>query len=104
MKVNSFYPVIMSNDVKKTSKFYKKHFGFLVLFEANWYISLKKEETGHELAIIDATHETIPSSYRKAAQGLILNFEVENADHIYQQFIKEAQLLIHLDIRDEEFG
>lgn len=103
MKINSFYPVIMSNDVEETSTFYQRYFDFSLQFEADWYVSLKNE-TGHELAILDATHETIPSNFGRTVQGLILNFEVENVDHIYQQLIHEAELPVYLDIRDEEFG
>lgn len=104
MKVNSFYPVIMTNDVERTTAFYQKHFGFSIVFEADWYVSLKKEDTGDELAILNAAHETIPISFKKSVQGLILNFEVEDVDGVYQKLIKEAQLDLHLDIRNEGFG
>ncbi|MDY7223251.1 VOC family protein [Halalkalibacterium halodurans] len=104
MKVSSFYPVLMTDRVKETGAFYKQHFGFSVLFEADWYISLKKEDTKDELAILDVTHETIPTPFRKSVNGLILNFEVEDVEQVYQKLIKEAQLPLHLDLRDEAFG
>lgn len=104
MKLSSFYPVLMTEKVKETGEFYQRYFGFTVVFDADWYMSLKQEETGDELAILQATHETVPTSFGKSIQGLILNFEVENADEVYQQLIKEKQLPLHLDIRSEAFG
>lgn len=104
MRLNSFYPVLMTKKVKETSAFYQQYFGFSVVFDADWYMSLKQEETGDEFAILQAIHETVPSSFGKSVQGLILNFEVENVDEVYQQLIKEKQLPLHLDLRDEAFG
>lgn len=104
MKLNSFYPVIMTDNIEQTSEFYQSFFHFSVVFKANWYVSLKKEDTGHELAILDQTHETIPPSFAKPVQGVILNFEVDDVDQLYQNLIKKQHLPLHLDIRDEPFG
>ncbi|MGN8647268.1 VOC family protein [Gracilibacillus sp. HCP3S3_G5_1] len=104
MKLNSFYPVLMTEKLKETGRFYQAYFGFSVVFEADWYISLKQERTGAELAILQASHKTVPSSFGKAVQGVILNFEVDNVDQVYHQLINERQLPLHLELRDEEFG
>ncbi|OZU87018.1 glyoxalase/bleomycin resistance/extradiol dioxygenase family protein [Virgibacillus indicus] len=104
MRLNSFYPVLMTKNVKETSAFYQQYFGFSVVFEAGWYMSLKQETTGDELAILQAAHETVPSAFGKSVQGLILNFEVDNVDEMYQHLIKEKKLPLHLDLRDEAFG
>ena len=104
MKSSSFYPVLMTEKVKETGEFYQKFFGFSVVFEADWYMSLKQEETGAELAILQASHETVPSSFGKSVQGLILNFEVVDVDQVYQKLIKEHRLPLHLTLRDEAFG
>jgi len=104
MKLNSFYPVIMTDKVSETSLFYQKNFHFSAVFEADWYVSLKKEDTAYELAILEKQHETVPVSYANPVQGLILNFEVNNVDQCYHELIKEKNLPIHLDIRNEAFG
>ncbi|MET3508089.1 VOC family protein [Halalkalibacter oceani] len=104
MKWSSFYPVIMTDRLTETSQFYQCFFGFSVVFEADWYVSLKKEDTGDELAILDQTHETIPQAFGKPIQGMILNVEVDDVDQLYRTFINEQHLPLHLDIRDEPFG
>ncbi|MFS0554296.1 VOC family protein [Brevibacillus sp. 179-C9.3 HS] len=107
MKVNSFYPVILTEQVGASAKFYREHFGFEVVFEADWYVSLQNQSSTQtfELAILDPTHNTISQGFRKPiAGGLILNFEVDDVDAEYERLIVKEGLPLHLDIRDEDFG
>ncbi|GKU79958.1 VOC family protein [Paenibacillus sp. L3-i20] len=106
MKTNSFYPVIMTEKLSESSSFYKEHFGFVPVFESNWYVSLKliQGEQSYELALLDPAHETIPEGYRERTQGLLLNFEVENVDEAYERMIVKGKLPLLLNIRDEDFG
>lgn len=106
MKVNSFYPVILTEQVAASSAFYIEHFGFDPVFEADWYVSLKNNQSipPFELAVLDSTHTTIPAGFRQNTHGLILNFEVDDVDAEYERLIKKAGLPLHLDIRDEAFG
>jgi uncharacterized glyoxalase superfamily protein PhnB len=104
MKTTSYYPVIMTDEVTETAAFYIRHFGFEPLFEADWYVHLQSKEDEHvTLAILDGRHETIPEQARGKVSGLLLNFEVEDVDAIYER-LKAAGLPIRLDIRDEDFG
>lgn len=105
MKINSFYPVILTRDVPGSKDFYLKHFPFEVTFDAGWYVSLKaKQEFPFELALLEPGHATIPERFRSALNGgLILNFEVEDADAEYSR-LKRDGLPIHLEIRSEDFG
>ena len=104
MKAVSYYPVIMTADVAGTAAFYIDHFGFEALFSAEWYVHLQSKESEHvTLAILDGSHETIPEVGRGRVSGLLLNFEVEDVDVVYER-LKAAGLPIRLDIRDEDFG
>lgn len=104
MKAVSYYPVIMTADVAGTAAFYIDHFGFEALFSAEWYVHLQSKESEHvTLAILDGSHETIPVVGRGTVSGLLLNFEVEDVDVVYER-LKAAGLPIRLDIRDEDFG
>lgn len=106
MKVSSFYPVVLTEQVASTAVFYTEHFGFEKVFEADWYVSLRMpgNDIPFELAILDAAHSTIPDAYRTKVKGLILNFEVDDVDAEYKRLIQEAKLPLELDIRSEEFG
>lgn len=105
MKVTSYYPVVMTNDVAATAGFYQQHFGFSALFTSDWYVHLQLEDNAAvNLAVLDGRHETIPAPARgQVAGGLLLNFEVDDPDAVHDR-LKAAGLPILLPLRDEAFG
>lgn len=98
----SFYPVLMSATIEKTTNFFIELFHFEVTYTSDWYISLKNQQ-GFELAVIDSTHETIPEKYQANCRGIILNFEVEDVDSVYAE-IENTDATILMPIKDEAFG
>lgn len=105
MNLSSFYPVILTQQIEASREFYTRHFGFEITFEADWYMSLRREgEHPFELALLDPTHPTIPEGYRQPVQGLILNFEVEDVDAEYVRLVESAGLPVKLALRSESFG
>jgi len=102
MKITSFYPVLMVDDVAVTARFYREELGFDVSFEADWYVSLRFE--GGELAILDRTHETIPEGFREPVRGLLLNLEVPDAAAAHARLVGERGLPERLSLREEDFG
>lgn len=104
MRCTQYYPVIMTGDVAATSRFYQDHFRFKAVFEADWYVHLQSaEDEKVNLAILQGDHETVPAIGRGRVSGLLLNFEVEDVDAVYDR-AKADGLPILLDIRDEAFG
>lgn len=103
MKINSFYPVVMTQDVKQCAEFFIKYFDFSTTFEADWYISLINENK-NELAILDYRHETVPSNFRSPISGLLLNVEVDDVDKVYEVLKKDLKDNVILDIKSEDFG
>lgn len=104
MKLTSFYPVICTAKLAETRAFYETHFDFTPAFESDWYVHLtSRHDSRVNLAIMDHTHETIPDGFRKPAQGVLINFEVEDVDGFYEK-AQQAGLNIRLAIRDEAFG
>lgn len=104
MKITSYYPVLMVEDVAATAAFYVRHLSFRFLFEADWYVHLQSSRNPVvNLAILKGDHSTIPEVARGRASGVLLNFEVEDVDVMYAQAVADG-LPILLPLRDEEFG
>ncbi len=106
MKILSFYPVLLTDDVSALSEFYKEKLEMDLTFESDWYVSLRREadEGVFQLALLKSDHPTIPRGFDKKTQGIILNLEVANVDEIYDHMIIKGKLPVHLDIRDEHWG
>ncbi|MGJ5181492.1 VOC family protein [Bradyrhizobium oligotrophicum] len=104
MKITSYYPVLMADDVAGTAAFYVRHLAFQPLFEADWYVHLKStRDPAVNLAILRGDHATIPEVARGRASGVLLNFEVEDVDTMHAEAVA-AGLPILLPLRDEAFG
>ena len=104
MQLSSFYPVLGTTDVAATADFYRRHFSFESTFDSDWYVSLKSTANpAFELGIVDCRHQSVPDGYAKPAQGLILNFEVEDVDAEYDR-LAAAGLPMLLELKDEEWG
>ncbi|MFG1854300.1 VOC family protein [Actinomadura geliboluensis] len=106
VQLGGFYPVIATRDVAASRRFYVRHFGFEVTFEADWYVSLRRPDAPqYELALLDHAHPTIPDSHRTPLQGgLLLNFEVDDVDAEHRRLVGGAGLPELLSLRTEEFG
>lgn len=104
MKITSYYPVLLVENVAASSAFIEQHFGFKSLFSSDWYVHLQSiEDETVNLAFVSIGHETVPPDGRNAVSGLILNFEVEDPDAIYAK-VQAAGLPILRSLRDEPFG
>jgi catechol 2,3-dioxygenase-like lactoylglutathione lyase family enzyme len=105
MTLTSFYPVICTSKLRESHDFYTRLFGFETTFEADWYVSLRRSgPLPFELALLDATHPTIPEGYRTPVQGLLLNFEVQDVDAEWERLVNGEGLPAALSLRSEDFG
>lgn len=104
MPLQSFYPVVMAEDVAASARFSTEHMGFREVFRSDWYVSLAhRENPAYELAILQRAHQTIPEGFREPSSGLLLNFEVSDARAEYER-LRAAGLRVILPLRDEAFG
>ena len=104
MNLTQYYPVIQTADVAGTADFYRTHFEFITMFEADWYVHLQsKDDPRVNLAILDGQHETIPESGRGETRGMILNFEVSDVDAVFDA-LRSAGLPMLKGLTDEVFG
>jgi len=104
MKCTQYYPVIMTDDVAGTAAFYERHFAFAPTFAMDWYVHLQSTaDPSVNIAILQGDHPTVPEFARGRVSGLILNFEVEDVDAVYDA-AKLSGLPIDLPIKSEDFG
>lgn len=105
MQCTQFYPVLMTERVRETARFYIDHFGFVPQFEADWYVHLQSAtDPALNLAVLARGHATIPAAQRQASVGgLLLNFEVADVDAEHARLMA-AGLPEVQPLRSEDFG
>ena len=101
--LTSCYPVLATDDVAAARAFWTGPMGFGITFDADWYVSLRRE--GHEIAVLDRDHPTIPEAYRgRSAAGVLVNLEVDDVDAEWTRLVVQGGLPVALELRDEDFG
>jgi hypothetical protein len=71
MPLDSFYPVLLAENPAASARFYTEHMGFKKVFESDWYVSLKHQESpAYELAIISDDPGGLPTGDLRAASQL----------------------------------
>lgn len=104
MQPTSIYPVIGTDQITVSRDFYTHHFDFEIVFEADWYVSLKSRTSpAYELALLDYRHTSLPEAYRHPARGVLINVEVPDVDEVYVQ-LKDRGLPMILELKSEEWG
>ncbi len=100
----SIYPVITTGQIVVSRDFYTSHFDFEIVFEADWYVSLKsRTNPAYELALLDYRHSSLPEAYRHPARGVLINVEVSDVGEIYE-WLKDKGLPMVLDLKSEQWG
>ncbi len=105
MKCTQFYPVLMTDCVAETARFFVQRLRFQPVFDSDWYVHLQSaEDAAVNLAVLQRDHHTVPAAARgTTAAGLLLNFEVADVDAEYAR-AQAAGLTMLLPLRDEDFG
>ena len=86
MRLDSLYPVLLTDDVARSSSFFTEHMSFKETFESDWYVSLVHGgNDAYELTIIPHDHDTIPEGFRRTTSALLLNFEVPSVESEYER-------------------
>jgi uncharacterized glyoxalase superfamily protein PhnB len=103
--MKKIYPLVITDDIKATAQFYQDNFGFIAVFEADWYIQLLHEKSGTELAFMVPNAENQPNELHAGfgGKGIVFSVEVEDAEAEWER-LKDKNLDVVVELRDEEWG
>ena len=102
--MNSLFPVLCTESVDASHRFYKNLFGMQAAFEIDWYVQLQSPDNETiQIAFVQADHPSVPERFQAMPAGTIVTLEVDDADQ-YHNKAKELGLAIELSLRDEPWG
>ncbi|MCI0537046.1 MAG: VOC family protein [Verrucomicrobiales bacterium] len=111
MALKSFFPVVVTETLAAARDFYVEHFGFRVVFEADWYVQLHASRGESvppiELAFMIPKVETQPTPLHAAfsGAGIILTLEVDDVDAVHSRHSMAGVLRdVVIPLRDEASG
>jgi catechol 2,3-dioxygenase-like lactoylglutathione lyase family enzyme len=104
MRVQSFYPIIVTPRGLECRNFYRRWFGLEVVFEASWFVLLGQEDGAATIAFMAPDHPSAPPGPEPfSGKGMCLEFQVADAKTEYERFVLDGAHL-GLELRDEPFG
>jgi catechol 2,3-dioxygenase-like lactoylglutathione lyase family enzyme len=103
MQFERFSTTVLVDDVAAVRDFHVHHFGWRVLGDAGWFVSLGHDEQSYELCVLDRAHGAVPDGHRDAARGLILGYVVSDAAGEAERLRGEG-VVLGTDVVDEPYG
>ncbi|MGH7432602.1 MAG: VOC family protein [Candidatus Methylomirabilales bacterium] len=111
MTLKSLYPVVVTDNLVAARDFYVEHFGFRVVFEADWYVQLHASRGDDvppiELAFMIPKVETQPKPLHAAfsGAGVILTLDVDDVEAVHLKLSMAGVLRnVVIPLRDEAWG
>lgn len=104
MRLQGFYPIIVTDKVTECRDFYLHWFGMNIVFEASWFVLFGTDDIGETFAIMSPDHPTAPPGPDPFnGRGMCMEFEVEDAQAEYERFVQGGASIV-MTLRDEPFG
>lgn len=105
MRLQSAYPVVVTERMAECRDFYVRHFGFEVAFEASWFVYLSAGDgQPYAIAFMTPDHPSRPPGPEKFdGKGLFLTLQVADAGKEFER-LREAGVVISYPIADEPWG
>jgi catechol 2,3-dioxygenase-like lactoylglutathione lyase family enzyme len=104
MRLQSFYPIVVTPRGEACRDFYQRWFGLNVLFEASWFVLLGREDGAATIAFMAPDHPSAPPGPEPFnGKGMCLEFQVSDAKTEHERFVSDGAPL-SLPLRDEPFG
>lgn len=109
VELKSSFPVIVTSQLAQARDFYTNHFGFRVVFQADWYVQLHADRQYGgppvELAFMLPDLPDLPPALRAASNGagVILTLELQEVDGCYEK-LRQAGCEMVVELCDEPGG
>jgi catechol 2,3-dioxygenase-like lactoylglutathione lyase family enzyme len=100
--MTALYPVLMTGDVTRASRFYAELLDLDETFANDWYVSLARGEAA-QLAFVDRDHPSVPRGFAAPTAGMLVTVEVPDVDAVHAR-AAERDLAMHVPLRDEPWG
>ena len=109
MEIQSVYPLITTATLRETRAFYVRHFGFHVVFEADWVVMLSANEGGPIcLGLMSPDHPSRPPGPETFdGRGMIITAQVADAAAAHERLRSAGAPIVyapHNEPHDEPWG
>ena len=101
MKIHRMDSTVSTEKLQESKEFYIKYFGFVLVFESDWYIELISAQNAG-MGVSFALPQREAGEFFNG-KGLVLSFEVDDVDAEFAR-LKQAGLESMQEIQDKPWG
>ena len=101
MKMIRLDTTISTRKLKESKEFYMKHFGFRLIYESDWYIELMPSDMSTGGISFTLPQREVGEFF--SGRGLIISFEVDDADAEYARLKGEGLSFVQ-ELADKPWG
>ncbi len=98
--------MLAASDVAAAKELYMRLLGLECPIDLGWFVSLVPpagRPQGFELSLCASDHPSLPRALRRPPAGVVLAFEVDDAERVYGEFRANAAEIL-LPLTDEPWG
>lgn len=105
MQLQDFYPIVITEHLIACRDFYRRWFGFEVIFEATWFVLLSAPRGSRaSVAFMHPSHPSAPPGPEIfSGKGMCLEFQVADSAAEYARFQRGGAPIV-LQLQEEPFG
>ena len=82
--MKSLFPDICSDALAESKGFYVSLFGFVPVFEIDWYIQLRSpNDENVQIAFVARNHASVPQAFQCSPQGVVVTIEATDAAALF---------------------
>lgn len=102
--MKSLFPDVCSDSLAESKSFYVSLFGFVPVFEVDWYVQLRApNDENLQIAFVARNHTSVPKDFQRPPQGVVVTVEAADVAALYETALRQDRRIV-LDLRDEVWG
>lgn len=91
MARGSFYPIIMTENLRESINFYEDYLDFVPELEMDCFAVVKSSKNPEiRIGLIARDHESLPEASQKQVQGIVLSYPVDSVNETYRHLYMEG--------------
>ena len=104
MTLNAVYPVLVTDRLDESHRFYVELLQLETVFESEWFVQLTARNQRTQLGLLVRGHDSLPPAFdSNLTAGVLVTVEVDDVDNVHRRATRLG-VPIELGLRDEEWG
>ena len=104
MTLSAVYPVLTTDRLEESRRFYVELLELETVFDSEWFVQMVSRDRRAQLGLLVRGHDSLPLAFASdVTAGMLVTVEVDNVNEVHRRAARMG-VPIELSLRDEEWG